>query len=443
MPRAGVRSAITTTLGLLLLALTAASAPAASKPYSLTITPGTVAAGTQSTFTAHFAVPASASQQLGSADVTVPAGFTVVSASVPAPGTATVTGGTVRLRNLAVQPGHAVDATVVARAPCTAGTSSWTVLAKQANDFNGPPGNDLTLVAASSSLTTTVTGSCGLALRFVTQPTAARVGQVISGSPYAPGGPPVSVEVVDAAGARVTTATDAITIALGAGSSPGTLSGTLTVNAVAGLAAFSTLRISAPGTFTLAATAAGLTSATSASFKVDTVVTACTEDVLCTGTTSSPTTKVDVSAFADPARPDSGFLALSLNVGPALDCAGYTEISPDTALLDVTAANRTKTVSLTIDKRQMNAVSNNGASFLQLCFASPAPFTTLTGTLSPQQGTFDWNADGVADPQYVGLLPDCDAFAPPCVVERKKVGAGDGFIQARLPAGLADPRMRG
>ena len=146
MPRAGVRSAITTTLGLLLLALTAASAPAASKPYSLTITPGTVAAGTQSTFTAHFAVPASASQQLGSADVTVPAGFTVVSASVPVPGTATVTGGTVRLRNLAVQPGHAVDATVVARAPCTAGTSSWTVLAKQANDFNGPPGNDLTLV---------------------------------------------------------------------------------------------------------------------------------------------------------------------------------------------------------------------------------------------------------------------------------------------------------
>ena len=49
----------------------------------------------------------------------------------------------------------------------------------------------------------------------------------------------------------------------------------------------------------------------------------------------------------------------------------------------------------------------------------------------------------MADPQYVGLLPDCGAFAPPCVIARKKVGAGDGFIQARLPAGLADPRMRG
>ena len=266
---------------------------------------------------------------------------------------------------------------------------------------------------------------------------------MISGSPYAPGGPPVSVEVVDAAGARVTTATDAITIALGAGSSPGTLTGTLTVNAVAGVASFSTLRISAPGTFSLAATAAGLTAATSAPFKVDTVVAACTEDVLCTGTTSSPTTRVDVSAFADPARPDAGFLALSLNVGPALDCAGYTEISPDTALVDVTAASRTKTVSLTIDKKQMNAVANNGASFLQVCFASPAPFTTSAGTASPLQGTFDWNADGVPDPQYVGLLPDCGAFAPPCVVARKKVGAGDGFIQANLPAGLADPRMRG
>ena len=214
-------------------------------------------------------MPAGASQQLGSADVTAPAGFAVVSASVPAPGTATVSGRTVRLRNLAVSPGRSVDATIVARAPCTAGTASWTVLAKQANDFNGPPGNDLDLVAGSSSLTTTVTGGCGVALRFATPPAAARVSQVISGAPYAPGGPPVGVEVVDAAGARVTTATDAITIALGAGSSPGTLTGTLTVNAVAGVASFSTLRISAPGTFSLTATAAGLTSATSAPFKVD------------------------------------------------------------------------------------------------------------------------------------------------------------------------------
>ena len=253
MPRPGVRSAITTTLGLLLLALTAASAPAASKPYSLTITPGTVAAGTQSTFTAHFAVPASASQQLGSADVTVPAGFTVVSASVPAPGTATV----VRADRAAAQPGRAArplgrrdgrraSALHRGHVELDGAREAGQRLQRPARQRPRPSS------PASSSLTTTVTGSCGLALRFVTQPTAARVGQVISGSPYAPGGPPVSVEVVDAAGARVTTATDAITIALGAGSSPGTLSGTLTVNAVAGLASFSTLRISAPGTFTLA-----------------------------------------------------------------------------------------------------------------------------------------------------------------------------------------------
>ena len=56
-----------------------------------------------------------------------------------------------------------------------------------------------------------------------------------------------------------------------------------------------------------------------------------------------------------------------------------------------------------------------------------------------QDGTFDWDGDGVDEPVYKGLLPDCDA--PPCVSKRKKTNAGDGVIEARLPAG--DPGMRG
>jgi hypothetical protein len=429
----------------ILLALTSVAAPAGaapSKPYSLAISPD-AQAGAATTFTARFAVPTGASQQLGSADLTVPDGFSLVSASVPAPASAQVSGRTVTLRNLAVQPGGSVEATVVARTACTAGVYTWSVLAKQANDFNGPPGNNLNLTASASSLTTTVTGGCGVSLRFVTQPANARVGQVVTGTAYDPAGPPVSVEVIDGSGARVTTATDAITIGLGSGSGPGPLTGTLTVNASAGLASFGDLRVGAAGGYTLSATATGLTGATSTPFRVDTVVSPCLEDLVCTGSAATPGTSSDVSALPDPANPDSGFLALSYNAGASIDCAGYTELSPDTALLTVSSPNRTKAVTLTISKKLMQQDTNNGASFLQFCFGSPSPFLTKSGVISAQQGTFDWDSDGAPDPVYVGLLPDCGVAAPPCVVSRNKDKAGAGVIQANLPAGLVDPMWRG
>jgi hypothetical protein len=433
-----------TTLALL-LALTAIAAPAGAapaKPYTLTISPD-AQAGVQTTFTARFAVPANASQQLGSADLTVPAGFSLASASVPAPATAAVSGNTVNLRNLALQPGGSIEATVVATTACTAGTYAWSVLAKQANDFNGPPGNSLNLDPGTSSLTTTITGGCGVALRFVTQPANARVGDVISGTDWDPSGPPVSVEVVDGNGSRVTTATDAITIALGAGSGPGPLTGTLTVNASAGLATFGDLRIGSAGGYTLSASATGLTGATSDPFRVDTVVSACLENLICSGSASTGRTSANVSAFPDAANLDAGFLVLSFNAGASIDCDGYTELSPDTALLTVSAPNRTKTATMTIDKKLMMQDTNNGAAFLQFCFGSPSPFLTRSGSLSSQQGTFDWDSDGTPDPVYAGLLPDCGVAAPPCVVSRNKDKAGAGVIAANLPAGLVDPMWRG
>lgn len=436
---------VTMTTLALLLAITAIAAPAGAapaKPYSLTISPD-AQAGAQTTFTARFAVPANASQQLGSANLTVPAGFSLASASVPAPATASVSGSTVSLRNLAIQPGGSIEATIVATTACTAGSYTWSVLAKQANDFNGPPGNNLNLDAATSSLTTTVTGGCGVALRFVTQPANARVGDVISGTAGDPSGPPVSVEVVDGNGSRVTTATDAVTIALGAGSDPGPLTGTLTVNASAGLATFGDLRIGSPGGYTLSASATGLTGATSNPFRVDTVLSACFEDLVCSGSASTSGTTANVSAFPDAASPDAGFLALSFNAGASIDCAGYAELSPDTALLTVSSPNRTKTATMTISKKLMMQDTNNGAAFLQFCFGSPNPFPTKSGAISPQQGTFDWDSDGTPDPVYVGLLPDCGVAAPPCVVSRNKDKAGAGVIQASLPAGLVDPMWRG
>src|SRR5437588_535727 len=98
-------------------------------------------------------------------------------------------------------------------------------------------------------------------LVFTVQPSNAAAGGAIS--------PSVQVTARDASGNVSTSFTGAITIALGSSPSGGTLSGTKTVSAVNGVATFSNLIITKAGTgYRLAATASGLTGATSSSFSV-------------------------------------------------------------------------------------------------------------------------------------------------------------------------------
>ena len=416
-----------------------AQAAATGKPYTLNVSPGAVSAGTQTVFSSTLSNPADGRQQLGSANLTVPAGIVVRSASVAGPATATVAGSTVSLRNLALQPGRSLTVTLVADVACNPAAVTWGVLAKQANDFQGPPGNDM-MLAAPSSLTTTISGQCKL--RFVTHPSNQRVGEPLTGTPYGPG-PPVSVEVVDGAGARVTSPSTEVTIERVSGFGSGTLSGTKSVGTVLGVANFPDLALSAPGTYALQASSAGLVSATSTTFRIDTVAAFCADDVSCARSTSIGTTKLDVTALPAGASADAGFLTMSFNAGPSIDCAGYQEISADTALVDFSSPNRTKQATLTFDKKAMTQSPNNGAAFLELCFGSPQPFLTKAGSVSVPQGSFDWDGDGTAEPIYAGLLPDCGAHAPPCVTSRKKTGAGDGVIGALMPTGLGDPAMRG
>ncbi len=89
-------------------------------------------------------------------------------------------------------------------------------------------------------------------LAFTVQPTNVVAGAAIT--------PAVAVTIEDASGNPVTTATNAVTMAIGTNPSSGTLTGTLTVNAVAGVATFANLSINAAGSgYTLAASATGLT----------------------------------------------------------------------------------------------------------------------------------------------------------------------------------------
>ena len=75
-------------------------------------------------------------------------------------------------------------------------------------------------------------------------------------------------------------------------------------------------------------------------------------------------------------------------------CAGYTPQSPDWYGLEVTATDRTKTVSL--------MVKNSDPSTFQLCFGAPYRFFDVMGEAAPA-GTLP---DGT--PGFVGLLPNCE-----------------------------------
>jgi hypothetical protein len=375
----------------------------------------------------------SSQQQLGSANLTAPSAFALRGVSLPGSttGSATVRGGVIELRDLSLAPGAALQVAVTVDVGCAGGAYAWSVLAKQANRFNGSPGNDFTLVSAPDALATTVSGSC--ALRFAAQPQDARVGERLSAADFDPTGPPVSVEVVDGAGNRVTSAAPTITLALATTNGLGVLLGNTSETAAAGVAAFGDLRVDAPGVYSLRATAAGVQPAASALFAIQQVSVKCVEDVDCSGTLSTSDSQVDASAFANLGT-DAGFLQMSFNTGFRPDCPGYQEVSADWAI--VLGPDREKRVVYSIDKRVMNATPNNGASSLQMCFAAPFTFATRDGG-PPAEADVDGN--GSTD-WYYATLPDCGA--PPCVASRNKDRAGNGVIAVRAPAGSVDPAYR-
>jgi hypothetical protein len=103
-------------------------------------------------------------------------------------------------------------------------------------------------------------GGTATHLAFSMQPVGATAGSVM---------PPVVVVAQNAAGALDTSFANSVSLALGANPGGGTLSGTTTVTAVAGVATFNDLSLNAAGTgYTLVASAPLLASVTSAAFNV-------------------------------------------------------------------------------------------------------------------------------------------------------------------------------
>jgi hypothetical protein len=404
---------------------------ASTKPFEVTLTPAAAAGVTVDAYTVKL-TNQTGTQQLGSADVTVPGAFTVVSEpTLDRAGTVSESDNVLHLRNLNLPPNASVTATVGLRMPCVAGAYTWTATAKQSNDFNGPPGNNLGPVRGS--LTTTVTGSC--ALRFVAHPADTEKNQSIRATAFDPAGSLVTVEAVDgsASPARLTWFNGTVTIGLAPTSYLGRLDPTGTSAAAnAGLASFGNLRIDASGVYNLRATttAAGFVAADSAAFKIVDVAQSCPP----AGCTARLSGRQSTSALTASPGTSTGVVALTLNLGPDPVCAGYKPPTPEWYEFALNAA-RDKTIVTTFTKQAMRDFGS-GPSALEICFAAPGTFAAKDGGPQP----FDYDGDPANGAEgLVGKLPNCPQ-ASPCVTGRSGISGGGGQITFTVPAAWGDPR---
>jgi hypothetical protein len=151
-------------------------------------------------------------------------------------------------------------------------------------NFSVPNRTDIS--GTPPSATITVSAGSAARLRFAVQPTSIATGGIIA--------PAVTVQVQDALGNLVSSATTAVTVGLGVNPSGATLSGTKTANAIGGIATFAGLSLNRPGTgYTLSASASGLSGDASSPFNVTTgaaTTIAANSSTSLTGTAGSPVT---------------------------------------------------------------------------------------------------------------------------------------------------------
>ncbi len=398
--------------------------------------------------------------QLGSANLTPPAGFTVSSPSVAGCSScASVSGNVVQLRGLGVSPGSSVAVTMTvddsSAANClvpnqlpkpTNSVCAWSAEVKQSNDFSGQPGNDLTLAAGASAPYTVLAH-----LQFGTEPHNVVLGQFITGNDYAPG-PAVTVDITDANGTVDGSYVGPVTLALNtpldvSNPTPGTLGGTNPENASSGVASFADLMVNLPADgYTLTASTADLPpDASSSAFDAQQSAAICAANASCATEATSPnwTTNdggIDVKVNAAAGNSKSE-LAESVDFGnwPASirdsECGGaslhFTYSNLTTARLETSSVTTTDT-SLT--KSKLNAaISSQEICLAQSNFFMAKDNSTNPPSLVPAQ--LVTLPDGTTG--YAGLEPDCGSKSNqvpvgtgPCVTGRsgKVTGSGGGTL---------------
>ena len=195
-------------------------------------------------------------------------------------------------------------------------------------------------------------------LAFVQEPSNAVAQTVIS--------PAVTVAVEDSNGNPVTTASNPVTVSLAGGSG---LGGTVTVTPKNGIATFSNLTVSSPGTgYTLSAISPGLSSATSTSFTISAPPTAVQLAFLqqptnaSTGATLTPPVTVEVQDNQGKIFPGgSNPITLALNGGTGL--RGTLTVTPQNGVATFSNLTLSTAGNYTLSATSSGLVSATSSSF--------------------------------------------------------------------------------
>jgi hypothetical protein len=360
--------------------------------------------------------PESGSINLGSVNIIPPAAVTILNQATGAPatvddssacftlsgsaaagasacyvtGTTTIggvtsTGAVIALRNLSLPSSMSVTLTIPARVECGAatGAASWPMQAKQSNDFNAQPGNDLTIDPPDAFPSSTISGDCHLA--FTGQPAPAVRNTDITTVAFNSGASAGRVAVTVATGS--TTSTDPVlfgsfSITLAKASGPGTISGALgPTTTTAGVATF-TPRADAVGTYTLGASdGANVTNAASNPFVVVDVAVPCGAGVPCSSGSQAANPNRS-SVVVSTTNSNAGFATVAYNPAGTENLCGSGTAGSDVFDVDITESTANKTVKITIQKAFVTKAANkyqvcvrlaNTDTILQNCTSATGP----------------------------------------------------------------------
>jgi adhesin/invasin len=244
-------------------------------------------------------------------------------------------------------------------------------------------------IADNATVTFTTAPPNTLRLAFVQQPGNTQAGLTIS--------PPVTVRVVDLAGATVTSFSGQVTIAISVNPAGGTLAGTTTVTAVGGVATFSSLSIARAGVgYRLAVGASGITGATSEPFTIlpgpafgpTTLITAEPTSIPADGT-STATITVEVRDAQGNRRTtggDSVTLATSLGILSAVTDLGngtYSAILRSSTTAGTATITGTVAGATIVDTATVTFTSSGSSTATRLVFGQQPGNAQIGAAISP------------------------------------------------------------
>jgi Big-like domain-containing protein/invasin-like protein len=276
--------------------------------------------------------------------------------------------------------------------------------------------NTLTATATGSGITgnpvtVTATGTPGApsALAFLQQPTNATAGVAIT--------PSLTVEIRDAFGNRVTTATNSVAMAILNNAGGGTLSGTTPRGAAAGVATFDDLSIDQAGTgYTLQATSGVLTGVTSSAFDItagglsttaSTIGASAGEIAASNGASSVTITVTAKDAHGNPIAGASVALAATGSGNSLTQPAGTTNASGVATGTFSSTVAEAKTISATVNGSglvQTVSISVAPAAATQLTFGTQPTTATAGAVIAPAVVVRAHDPFGNLDTTFAGTV---------------------------------------